>query len=347
MHLVARVLVWVPIAVALCIAASPDAHAADAISLRWSAPAGCPTADDVLAEMKRLVGPRASADQSPLDVVAEVQRSEDGTYRVRLEIPGEDGPRSREVSAASCAALGQASALILAMMIDPESALSASPRQAQPGQTKPEPPKPLTLSAPLSSLPISLQRPLIKLSASSPVVKRLATRKWPPLSANLNVLLDVGSLPAPSFGFGRGISISWWRLRFELGAAAFPPRTMRFAALASAGTMADLLLSYTSVSTPLAISPKIELWPAVRFELGRLHAASFGVSEPGEGAAIFAGIGIGGRVSVRLTRRTYSVLGLDGIVPITRPTFVVNGVGDALTPAPVVVRLATGFEWRF
>jgi len=105
-----------------------EALAKEPVSLSWKAPAGCPTEADVRAEIDRLLG--TSKAEAPLEVIVIVTRNEAGRHHAKLDIKGEDGPTTREVDAASCAAVSDAAALIVAMTIDPAAALAAPPPTA-------------------------------------------------------------------------------------------------------------------------------------------------------------------------------------------------------------------------
>ncbi len=358
-----RVLGSVPFFLAtLCVAMVPRAHASGPVTLRWSAPTDCPTESEVIEEVNRLLGARTASDDRSFNVVADVTRKDDGTFVVRLEIPAADGPRLREVSAVSCVALGQATALILAMMVDPEAALTAppaplrppeeppgqtSPKHVDPGQTQPkrEPPDTPRPSAPAfdkASRPPPSQGPIARVP-----VKKSAAYRRPPLSAALLVLGDVGSLPGPAIGFGGAFGIFPGRLRFEFGAAHFFERTGTIPTFSKAKTNVNLWAFHASCGVAMNIYQKVEFTPRIRFEVGRLYASSFGVSDIGEGAGVVVGIGVGGLVSVQLARNVHVGLGLDGVVLPAYPKFIVTGVGVAYEPSFIVGRLTLGVAWRF
>lgn len=347
--------------VALCASSAAEVYGAEAVALRWSAPADCPTGADVLGEVNRLLGPRASLNEASLEVVAEVQRKDDGTYLVRLEIPGEDGLRSREVSAVSCAALGQAAALILAMMVDPEAALAAEPapgpgqtlpEQSPPGQTPPQPSEPKQiLEAPRPSQPIPSAPPPspVRSIPSSPVPAPKPGYRFirPPMAPSIFLLGDIGTLPSPSFGIGGAVVVFPGRLRVESGISYLIPRRATFASLVGAWTDVDLALWYASAGVVLRVHSRFEFTPKLRFEAGRLHAESFGVTDPDEGSAPLVGMGIGGQGALRLWRQLNLVVGLDRVYYVAYPKFVVTGLGDVHTPSRSVVRFTLGAEWRF
>lgn len=343
--------------VALGAAKASRAHAAGPVSLRWSAPAECPSGDDVLAEVDRLLGLRKPGTAGPLDVVAEVERKDDGTYVVRLEIPGTDGPRSREVSAVSCSALGQATALILAMTIDPEAALSAPPAPHSPGPTPPRqtspPPLPPAIGVP-SSWPSEMPRmaPLPEKNPSPDASSR-REQKPPPDAVSLLFALclrlsgDVGSLPGPSAGFGGALGIYPGRLRIQFGGSYFLERSGSISTLPKAGTLVNLGAFQGSSGYAFRVHRNVEIEPHVRFDVGRFQATSFGVSQVGQGAGVFIGMGIGGAVSLRLADYVWVSGAIDGMALLEYPQFMVTGVGIVHQPSVVVGRLSLALEVRF
>jgi len=105
------------------------------LELRWDAPVECPTADDVRAEVTRLLGGSMPPDLS-LRADGEATRSDDGwTMHLRTSMGGEDG--EREIAGERCEELGEAAALILALMIDPAAV-------AETEAAEPTPPEPVT-----------------------------------------------------------------------------------------------------------------------------------------------------------------------------------------------------------
>lgn len=157
--------VWPSLALArrfvplLLVAAPPalavtPAHGAEPLSLAWTAPAGCPSRDDVLAETRRLLGGKIDSD-APLAARAEVALAAPSDYRLRITLDRTPGERPREVHAPTCAELGDAAALILALSLDPASVADAPPGtalHADPAAPPPPPaPAPLFFFPPLGA----------------------------------------------------------------------------------------------------------------------------------------------------------------------------------------------------
>lgn len=348
---------------ALCVAMVSRAHASGPVTLRWSAPKDCPTESEVLEEVNRLLGARTTRDEGTFHVVADVTRKDDARYVVRLEIPAADGPRLREVSAVSCAALGQATALILAMMVDPEAALTAAPAPVRPpeptpGQTEPkakDPGQTLLKQQPTETMvpaPAAFDRASRPVPSKVPIISSLVTKspeyRRPPLSFALHLLGDIGSLPGPALGIGGAFGIFPGRLRFELGAAYFLEKSGALSTLSKAGANVNLWTFHAAGGVAIKVLPQIEFTPRIRFEVGRMYASSYGVSDTDEGTGISVGIGVGGLLSVQLSRYAHIGLGLDGVALPAYPRFIVTGVvGAAHEPSFIVGRLTLEAAWRF
>jgi hypothetical protein len=106
------------------------------VQLVWNAPAGCPSAESVLADVHRLVG-----EQPAHGVVARADvlqvAPEHWSVHLSTDVDGTAGERSLDAN--SCASLATATALILAWTIDPQRALAARvPRPDAAGPSSPE-----------------------------------------------------------------------------------------------------------------------------------------------------------------------------------------------------------------
>ena len=123
------------------------------ISLDWRAPAECPGEAQIMANVERLLGSRTARPAEPIEVVASVSRDKSG-FRVRIETRKAEA-QVRELRGASCAAIANATALILAMMIDP-SVASAARATAPSGSSDPPAPAP---PSPPPAAPAEAQTP--------------------------------------------------------------------------------------------------------------------------------------------------------------------------------------------
>jgi len=120
--------------VAALLAAGAPARAASAsdarLTVEWSAPAGCPDGARVRAEIERLLRrPLAEASLDPLHVRASVARDRKGLWHMHLETRSRAGSGERSLEGATCEGVARATALIIALAIDPD--LMAAPAAAE------------------------------------------------------------------------------------------------------------------------------------------------------------------------------------------------------------------------
>jgi hypothetical protein len=306
------------------------------VVLHWAAPSECPAEGAVRAEMDRLLGPSSARPPAPIPVAATVSLEDQGEWHVRLETPGDGAPRIREIHAATCAAIADATALILAMMIDPEAASAAPPSPAKS--------PPVALTPP----PIAPPRVPVEAPRSPPPPPPITPPPATPTSLRIAALagLDTASLPELAASLALGASFVYGAQRFEAGIAYYPSRKGTVAARPGTGGNVDLLTGSVGTCRHFG-SGAIEVGPCVGVELGRLHASGFGVSNPGEGSTLWAAVQGGGVLSVRIVSRLALVLRLGATAPLLRPSFVLENVGAVYRPPAVTARGSGGVELIF
>jgi hypothetical protein len=294
-----------------------------------------------VAEVERLLGASGARPPAPLAVSATVTPDPAGGLRAHLEAESPDGPRTKELQAASCEALADATAIILALMIDP-TALAApvapSPPlpapPAAPVPVPPPPPVPLPAPAPRSS-PVTAPAAAVPTSAVRPRFHLVA---W--------ALADTGTLPGVTFAAGGTAALSLGAVRLELGAGAFPGRSAVLAQRTTAGGDVSLVAGTAGLCYSVLASGRFELSPCLALEVGRLHATGFGVSNPGEGSALWSALEPGARLAWSPLARLAVVLRAGASVPFTRPRFVLAGLA-VHRPGPVAGRAGGGVEVTF
>ncbi len=128
--------------------ASRVAHAqenATTIEVTWAAPPGCATQARVLEDVERnLGGPTRHTLRAQVDVIE--SDAQTWTAKLRTEVDGTPGERTLQAS--TCESLERATALVLALTVDPERAAhisAAPPREPQKKSTPPPSPFPLQI----------------------------------------------------------------------------------------------------------------------------------------------------------------------------------------------------------
>lgn len=331
---------FAPLTAALVTLSSTVSADAPRVLLKWTAPEGCPAGARVTAEVDRLLGDAGARPPTPLEVRAAVTEDAAGGFRVRVETDREGATRVRELRAQSCEALADATAVILALMIDP-AAVAAAPPAPSPPASAPAPP---IVGAPSNSRPEPVLPPPGRLSPPPtppprPTEVRFHLATW--------ALADAGSLPGVSFAAGGAAGLSIGAVRIELGAGAWPARAAPIAARPTAGGDVSLIAGSAGACYDFLDRDGFSLGPCAAVELGRLHAAGYGVTTPGDGSALWSAGKAGAWLAWAPARRFAISLKLDAVVPFARPSFVLENVGPVHRAGAVVGRAGGGVEVRF
>ncbi len=338
-------------AASLLLVPGAAAGASPSVALQWNAPAECPGAAQVIAEVDRVLGPTASRPAKPIEAVASVLRDDQGIWRVHLETSGEGPTRVRELKGASCAAIADATALILALMIDP----TASPPAPVPVPVPVLVPVPVpVLAAPTASAspapPPRAPEGAGRQGQGQSAPPRGSLAIAPPLRPELRLFAwagaEAGSLPVVAPAFGGTVELVLGPQRIELGAAYRPRQDGTIPGRSSAGGHVDLFTGSLGTCRALLARP-VEIAPCVALEIGRLHAKGFGVLDPREGSALWTAFTAGGAFAWSPVAHLALGVRLDAAVPFVRPQFVLVDVGPVHKPSSVAGRASAGVEVRF
>ncbi|MBX3231979.1 MAG: hypothetical protein KIT84_12435 [Labilithrix sp.] len=277
------------------------------VRLRWEAPPGCPTEDDVLVQIARMLAGRSR----PTDRVVTARVKQDGErWRVVLETVADGTRSSRELEASSCAALAEASALIVAVSIDPDVALAPAPTTTAPvTNTDAAPPTPTPTAPP----PVPLAPPPLEPPPPTPTPTPI---RW---ALHAGAGAAFGILPAPAVAAHVGASAA----RGPVGARVdghwlFP---------ADAGddaTFGALRVRALGCFALLAIG-RAHLAPCGGLEADVVWGRGRGVTDPRSAtAALFAPV-VALDGSYDLTSWLALGVGGDAALPLQRPSFELAG----------------------
>ena len=290
---------------------------AGAFELVWEALPECPGADQVRRQVEALLPPDVDR-KAGLAATGQVSRDEDGRWLLHLRLIDGDVLDERELVGDSCQALADSAAVIIAMQLTPT---EPKPEPAPPTETRPvaapAPAKPSPAPAPRQSF---FQLGLSG-SADSAALPRLA----------LGARADLG------FSHQRfyvGASAALWLGQTETLAPAHPGRG-RFGWRA-----ASLWTCHATWGRAVRVGP------CLAFELGQLTARSSDVRLPDEAEELWLAALGGGAFWVPLGSSWLLTSSVSAVVPLRRPSFVVEGIGEIHQPRRIGVRSALGLAWR-
>ena len=287
-------------------------------AVSWQAPAECPDANALERYVAQVVGDAASG---PVTVRAAgtVTRNADGRYAASIALDtGAARPSARALDAGDCEALAQAAALLIALAIREQAAPTAA-RPPEPAPVKPEPPEPQPEPPPQA-------RALRFLGASA--------------------VFDLGSTPNLTAGVSVGGGVRWAWLRLEPAVAYYAPRSESVALRSAVG--ADFTLATLGLRACAArAAGNVWLAPCLGGGADWLRGVGFGARIPHSGSAW----SIVGRAGLLLGWDISSIIsahvGLEGVLPLARPKFDVDGAGLVFQRKATAVRAELGFDVHF
>jgi hypothetical protein len=306
------------------------ASAQDTLDFQWRAPEGCPSPSEVRKDIDGLLGGAAGERvRQNLSVHATVEHGV--RWLVTLETRSRTATGHRTLEAVSCQALGSATALIVALIIDPD-AVAAHAKQAK----APEP-SPLPVAAPApSASPSSVEE-------ASPVARATF------VLAGLGAAGTIGVLPGPDLDLTATLGLARGPWRAELRAAyglvnvSSDPLSQASSAYARFRFLAGTLAGCWMVSRAV-----VELGPCVDVELGAVRGEGVGPLEVDSKDTPWFGLGAGGVLIFKATSWLQFPVHADAVVPLWRPNYVFRHADSPLFRSwPVGGRLSAGIEARF
>lgn len=315
----------------------PDAP----VHLQWSAPEGCPPVEYVRARTEALLGRGLDDPRHPqVDARVIVERRA-GRWSAALELATGDGRRARTLRAASCEALADAAALLLAVTIDPTARLAGLAGAVAAAPTD-RAPVDVPTDVPVAERPAVVQE-LARPRPSPPAGARPDRR--PHALVGLAFALQGGGAPGLALGAAGAVGLGWRRARLLL------------------------LGSYAAPASPRAIAPGARLhttqgWAALagcavfargRFAApicggwfaGSIRGVATGLARAGPLRLPWTGLVVGVGLRVALHRNVAATFDALALVPVVRPSFVVEQLGVVHQAAAVAASGQLGLELRF
>jgi len=307
------------------------------IDIAWSAPAGCPSGEEIVAATRARLGANRSAESVALSVHGDVT-SVPGGFVVDLAMKDESGApvgERRVQVKGECSAVTDATALVLAMIIGARRRGNAPARPSPDEPTPPERTEPVDPPA-LPAAPAPESRPPPARPGPAPVGKRTAASVRSRIVLGAAGVASRGVLPALGAGLALRATYSPVPLvavgieaSFEIGGAVQARGAEVGFQFAGAAALAGVQVLRNA---------RVELIFAAGARAGAIHIspAGFPVSESGLRPVAMFGPGVLARVRVGpsifaeafpqaeliAVRDRFQIVGPDGATPIHRPALV-------------------------
>lgn len=346
--------------------------AVDGITLVWTAPAECPDHREVLVRITNHLQLSKPRDQRWL-VEARVVRQR-SQYQLELSLKREDSePAVRSLRAANCAALADATAVLVALAVEPQPtaagstavedrANTASEQAAANGSREAAPRAQAASGEPRAaaekSQPPSTAPRTSSGSDTSSAVEPAAERGKTPASQlrfglGAALRLDLGMLPkSPSFGVTARAEVRFRRLRAAAGFSVLPAAESSAAAYPSARLRAHALLGEGQLGVAVTGEGALSLVPCAVFEYGRSTIAISRIATPAPDrpSIPWTAAGIGARANYRLAAGLELGVEMTGLMPFSRPRWWVRTERGDVTlfeTAVVAARVSAGLAYVF
>lgn len=349
----------------------------------WHAPAGCPDRQTVVRRLAELLG--APGSDPALHVTVHVKR--DGAdHTLELVARRADGRQRRRLHHRDCATLVEAAVLLVTLAVDPttpvDPRLAAALRSTQapprPG-SRPSPapdlvvtptsraPAPWVATAVVSQ-PGSSQAPAAASAASPPTPRPAPTasaasesaaspapaarapavrRTRPSLALRLAGGVAAGATPSVAGGLLGAVVLELGRrARVEVGGSYWAPRRVRLDDGARAGAVVSLAAGgLRGCGVPGRGRFRFPL--CLGGEVGSMRATGVDLAEVRSARSLWLALTSGGAVVFVAHPRVAVWLGLDGLLALVRPQFVVDGGGEVWHARRGGIRGSLGVEVRF
>ena len=282
--------------------------------LKWSAPAECPSLAELHATIARLLGGTVYLPAGRTIAVKAVV-TQGQTWQLDLETGSE--AQRRTLRAESCAELAEATALIVALMVD------ARVVSAPQGPTRPPSVAVARAPAALDATSSSLRLGLLGAAA-------------------------FGILPGLDAGIGGSLALVYGAWRFDLRVSYGLSRDQTVTAATPPGAFGSF--NYTGATAGVCRNiarVRIELGACADVEVGVLSAHGHNVTEELSARTAWLGVGPAGFLALRAGRLTFPVRAAL-LLPLVRPEFMFNHVdGSVYRVASLSGKVSVGAELHF
>ena len=325
--------------------ASSGPHASD---VAWDAPQGCPSRSAVVSGVEVLLGEPLAAERLVVVLIeGRVEQLANEQWKLSLRISTEAGTRERTFVGTTCQELGEIAIVLIAVAIDPsvempeaelpsgedESAAAGEATENQLVAADDGVESDAKHSSPIADVSRDRSEASQSSDAQGMGFVRVATG------------LLVGPLPAVGPGIHVDLGLRWRMLALSLGMSHWFERRVRIPGHTAGG---DLQLTTGDVRICAVPSARrLDVPLCVGVELGAMAGRGVGVSNPRRGRGLWAAM----LADVGITFRPWRWIGFGIraglVIPVTRPMFAFDDVGEVHRAAVVGFQGLAGIELRF
>lgn len=289
-------------------------------TLTWDAPGECPSREQVQREIARLLGGTTRITRGgDLEAQALVEHGALWSVGLTTRQAGRTGRRS--IESTSCQSVADATALIIALIIDPD-AVAANTLDGKETPTSPATPAP----------------------APPPIAARSID-----FLASVHGQASTGTLPGMDVGVGAGVGLAGQRWLWELR-GTYGLRRDQVAYLSSLpGAYGRFNIYAGTLAGCLRFGPSaFSLGPCAVAEGGLVTAEGYGASVGFSKRAPWAAAGAGAYLAFALGKHVQALLRVDVLAALWRPEYVFQDVSGVIFQAPAVGgRGLASIGWRF
>ena len=275
-----------------------------------------------------LGGPTREHARDDLHVQASVERG--SAWLVTLETESKTASGHRTIEAATCQGLANATALIVALMIDPD-AVALRTSKAKGEEAQPLPP---------------VATPALTEPSAEPGRQGARTSQG---LLGVAAAGSLGVLPSPDVGISASVGIagSRWRVEARAVYGLFEAQSEPLSALSGAygrfsfvaGTLAGCMTFH---------GPRLEMGPCASAEAGDVRGQGIGPFQTTRKDTPWFALGGGGFLAIQANAWLFFPIHADVVFPLWRPHYVFNNVPTPIYQSRLAGgRLTAGAELRF
>lgn len=305
------------------------------VEIEWQAPSECPDSRSVKAHTERLLGqPLHAAPNQRVVARASVRRNEAGNWQLSLSLASNEQVAEETLVAKQCRALADATALKVALAIDPLAtarAIEASAQRVQVG-------------------PPALEGRAVSTEQKDTEEGEYAEEAPQPASVvQGGVRLDLGAgldlLPGLALGGNVGVWLQRFGWRGELSGRAFVGEASAYPKMPAVGARLQLFGGVLR-GCHLWSAGSIELPLCLGVDAGVSRGIGFGLATVNSATSWWAAVELGPALRLPLSERVAIWIEADANLPFLRSGFNVRNLGSVYTTPPVAAMGWVGCEIR-